>query len=143
MTAAVKDVFRAADAPVDWIEKQAGLAALGEGNEVLPAGTLDAIQRHKVALKGPCTTPVGNTVDLDNGTYTNAIGDAQLAVLWEDPDFDPAQHAFYYARVLEIPTPRYSLLDSLALGIDPTETGRPATICGSVASAGTETPLIV
>jgi hypothetical protein len=77
---------------------------------------------------GRCTTPVGTTVDLDNGTYTNAIGDAQLAVLWEDPDFDPAQHAFYYARVLEIPTPRYSLLDSLALGIDPTETGRPATI---------------
>ncbi len=77
---------------------------------------------------GRCSTPVGNTVDSETGAYANSIGDAQLAVLWEDPDFDPDQHAFYYARVLEIPTPRYSLLDSLALGIDPAETGRPAVI---------------
>ncbi len=59
VTAAVKDVFRAADAPIDWVEHQAGLAALGQGNEVLPSRTLDAVERHKVALKGPCTTPVG------------------------------------------------------------------------------------
>jgi isocitrate dehydrogenase (NAD+) len=59
VTAAVKDVFRAAEAPVEWIEQQAGLAALGEGNEVLPDATLDAVRQHKVALKGPCTTPVG------------------------------------------------------------------------------------
>jgi len=72
--------------------------------------------------------PVGNTVDLETGEYTNTIGDAQLATVWRDPDFDPEQSAFYYARVLQIPTPRYSLFDALALGIDPEETNRPATI---------------
>jgi hypothetical protein len=71
---------------------------------------------------------VGNTVDLDTGEYTNTIGAKQLVAVWADPDFDPTQHAFYYARVLQIPTPRYSLLDSIALGIDWNETNRPATI---------------
>ena len=71
---------------------------------------------------------VGNTVDLTTGNYTNTIGSAQLAAAWTDPDFDPAQSAFYYARVLQIPTPRHTLLDAIALGIDPAATGRPATI---------------
>ncbi len=71
---------------------------------------------------------VGNTVNLDTGEYTNTIGDEQLSAVWQDPDFDPEQGAFYYARVLQIPTPRYSLLDSIALGIDWRETGKPATI---------------
>jgi hypothetical protein len=74
------------------------------------------------------TEKVGNTVDLDTGEYTNTIGAKQLVAVWADPDFDPTQHAFYYARVLQIPTPRYSLLDSIALGIDWNETNRPATI---------------
>ena len=77
---------------------------------------------------GRCDTPVGSTVDLASGAYANTIGDAQLAALWQDPEFDPDQHAFYYPRVLEIPVPRYSLLDSIALGIDPEETRRPAVI---------------
>ncbi len=72
--------------------------------------------------------PVGNTVDLKTASYTNSIGAAQLAVVWEDPDFDASQRAFYYARVLEIPTPRNSLYDSVALRIDPKKTGHPATI---------------
>jgi hypothetical protein len=72
--------------------------------------------------------PVGNTVDLKTGRYTNDIGDAQLSVVWRDPDFDPAQRAFYYVRVLEIPTPRHTLYDAIALGMDPEETGHPATI---------------
>jgi len=71
---------------------------------------------------------VGNTVNLDTGEYTNTIGAEQLTAFWEDPEFDPAQDAFYYARVLQIPTPRYSLLDSIALGIDWKESNRPATI---------------
>jgi hypothetical protein len=71
---------------------------------------------------------VGNTVDIDTGKYTNGIGDEQLSAVWQDPDFDPARSAFYYVRVLQIPTPRYSLLDSIALGIDWRETGKPATI---------------
>ena len=71
---------------------------------------------------------VGNTVNLETGEYSNTIGAEQLTAFWEDPDFDPAQDAFYYARVLQIPTPRYSLLDSIALGIDWRDTKRPATI---------------
>lgn len=72
--------------------------------------------------------PVGNTVDVSTGTYDNTIGAIELSALWTDPDFDAAQSAFYYVRVLEIPTPRYSLLNVLALGIDLAETGRPATL---------------
>ena len=70
--------------------------------------------------------PVGNSVDLNTGKYQNSIGAPQLSILWQDPEFDAAQSAFYYVRVLEIPTPRYSLLNALALGIDVTQTGRPA-----------------
>ena len=59
VTAAVWRIFAAAEAPIEWIEHQAGLAALQTGNNVLPDETMDAIQRCGVALKGPCTTPVG------------------------------------------------------------------------------------
>ena len=72
--------------------------------------------------------PVGNTVDLKTGKYTNSIGDAQLATVWTDPEFDPGLSAFYYVRVLQIPTPRHTLFDTIALGIDPKESGNPATI---------------
>ena len=72
--------------------------------------------------------PVGNTVDLATGAYTNTIGASQLAVVWTDPDFDPARRALYYVRVLAIPTPRHTLLDAIALQIDPAETGNPPTI---------------
>ncbi|MAZ87378.1 MAG: hypothetical protein CL693_07025 [Cellvibrionaceae bacterium] len=70
---------------------------------------------------------VGNTVDLETGTYTNSIGATQLSAVWRDPDFDASQSAFYYTRVLEIPTPRYSMWDAMALGVDNKETGQPAT----------------
>ena len=71
---------------------------------------------------------VGNTVDLTTGAYRNDIGDPQLATVWEDPDFDPKARAFYYARVLQIPTPRHTLYDAIALGMDPNDTGHPPTI---------------
>jgi hypothetical protein len=57
-------------------------------------------------------------VDLATGFYTNTIGDAQLAAVWSDPDFEPATRAFYYVRVLQIPTPRHTLYDAIALGMD-------------------------
>jgi hypothetical protein len=70
---------------------------------------------------------VGNTVDLKSGRYTNSVGQAEFAVRWSDPDFDPQLSAFYYARVLQIPTPRNGLFDSLALQLDKPPRG-PKTI---------------
>lgn len=70
---------------------------------------------------------IGNTVDLHTGKTVNSIGAAELATLWVDPEFDPGQSAFYYARVLQIPTIRHSQLDAIALGIDTPYEG-PATL---------------
>jgi hypothetical protein len=71
--------------------------------------------------------PVGSSVDVARATYTNTIGAAELSAVWSDRDFDRAQHAFYYARVLEIPTPRWSTRDAAALGVE-IPAGLPATI---------------
>ncbi len=67
------------------------------------------IKRNKVK-------PVGNTVDVASASYTNTIGDTSLSVVWRDPDFDPNLRAFYYARVLEIPTPRWTTIDEKHFG---------------------------
>ena len=69
--------------------------------------------------------PVGNTVDLETGAYTNAIGAQELVGVWRDPDFAAGQRAFYYLRVLEIPTPRHSLLDAIALQAPPSDAQPP------------------
>jgi len=61
--------------------------------------------------------PVGNTVDIARATWTNSIGAAELNTLWVDPEFDPASPAFYYVRVLEIPTPRWSTYDAERLKV--------------------------
>ncbi len=61
--------------------------------------------------------PVGNTVDVANANWFNTIGAPELATVWTDPDFDPDQPAFYYARVIEIPTPRWSTYDAFRFGI--------------------------
>jgi hypothetical protein len=63
--------------------------------------------------------PVGDTVDVANATWTNTIGDPELLAVWTDPDFDPKQRAFYYARVIEIPTPRWTAYDAKRFGITP------------------------
>ncbi len=61
---------------------------------------------------------VGNTVDVDTASWTNTIGAAELVTVWSDPDFDPNARAFYYVRVIEIPTPRWVLYDKLRFGAE-------------------------
>jgi hypothetical protein len=60
---------------------------------------------------------IGSTVDLANATYTNTIGSTELKTVWTDPEFDPSLHAFYYARALEIPTPRWTTIQAHQLGV--------------------------
>ena len=71
--------------------------------------------------------PVENTVDLATGVVDNSVGAGRLTAAWSDPNFDPDQSAFYYVRVLQIPTARHSLLDKLALGGE-VDTQRPDTL---------------
>jgi hypothetical protein len=61
---------------------------------------------------------VGNTVDVKKATWTNTIGAPELVTTWEDPDFDPKEKAFYYARVIEIPTPRWTAYEAKRYGVE-------------------------
>ncbi len=68
--------------------------------------------------RGGTLSPVGSTADPETATYRNTIGAPELATVWTDPDFDPTQPAFYYARVVEIPTPRWVAYDRMRLGAE-------------------------
>jgi hypothetical protein len=88
-----------------WLDKRMGRSvekiydvALADGRKVGADGSVP---------------PVGNSVNVKKATYTNDIGDSQLATVWTDPDFDPDIRAAYYVRVLEIPTPRWSTYDAV------------------------------
>ena len=72
----------------------------------------------KIGSNGRCKTPVGNTVNVENATFNNSIGAPILETFWADPDFNPTQRAFYYVRVLEIPTPRWTTIDAKVFGVD-------------------------
>lgn len=67
--------------------------------------------------KGGKLPPVGNTVDIKNANWTNTIGASELGAVWSDPAFDPKERAFYYARVIEIPTPRWIVYDAYRFGV--------------------------
>jgi len=71
-----------------------------------------------IGADGRCQTPVGSTVNVAEASFTNAIGSPVLTAYWKDPDFDPKQPAFYYVRVLEIPTPRWTAFDAKFYGIE-------------------------
>ena len=62
---------------------------------------------------------IRSTVDIEKATYTNDVGSVELKTVWTDPDFDPSLHAFYYARVLEIPTPRWTLIQAVKANLPP------------------------
>ena len=81
----------------------------------------------EIGADGKARKAVGNTVDIKSASYTNTIGSALLASHWVDPDFDPKEAAFYYIRVLEIPTPRWTTYDAAFFGMDLPE-NVPATI---------------
>jgi hypothetical protein len=72
----------------------------------------------KIESSGVCATPVGNTVDIAAANWTNSIGASELGTVWIDPDFDPGLSAFYYARVIEIPTPRWIVYDAFRFGVE-------------------------
>jgi hypothetical protein len=72
----------------------------------------------QIGPDGRTRTPVGNTVDVANASWTNTIGDTELITVWVDPDFDPNERAFYYVRVIEIPTPRWTAYDAKYFGLD-------------------------
>jgi hypothetical protein len=101
-----------------WLEKEGATrekvydVAWSSGREIGPDGVLP---------------PVGNTVDVKNANWTNTIGASELGTVWTDPDFDPTQNAFYYARVIEIPTPRWSTYDAFRFGVDLPEGCPPTT----------------
>ena len=116
LVAALKDPI---GANLDRIQVVKGwLDAKGEVHEkVYDVVWGDASKRKPGA--GGKIPPVGSTVDVANATWTNTIGDPELITVWKDPDFDARQSAFYYARVLEIPTPRWTAYDTKRFGVKP------------------------
>ena len=76
-----------------------------------------AVSDGREIVDGRVSQDVGSTVDLKTASYTNSIGDSFLAVTWRDPSFDPSYSAFYYLRVIEIPTPRWTAYDEVRFGI--------------------------
>ena len=117
LVAALKDPI---GANLDRIQIIKGwLDAKGEVHEkVYDVAWGDAGKRKPDAKTGKLP-PVGSTVDVANATWTNTIGDPELITVWKDPEFDPKQRAFYYARVLEIPTPRWTAYDAKRFGTKP------------------------
>ena len=93
-----------------WIDKDGG--SRERVYDVVVSGS------REIGSDGRCLTPVGNTVNIEKATWTNSIGAPELITVWSDPDFDPTQRAFYYARVLEIPTPRWTAFEALRFGIE-------------------------
>ncbi len=116
LLAALKDPL---GANLDRIQVIKGwLDAQGEVHEQVHDVVWGDADKRKPGLDGKLP-PVGDTVDVENATWSNTIGDPELITVWKDPNFDANQRAFYYARVLEIPTPRWTAYDAKRFGIKP------------------------
>jgi len=113
LVAALKDAF---SGNLDRIQIVKGwVDAKGERRERIH--DIAVSDGRAINADGRCTTPVGNTVDVANATWTNTIGAPELITVWKDPAFDPDVPAVYYARVLEIPTPRWTAYEAKRFGI--------------------------
>jgi hypothetical protein len=93
-----------------WLDSQ------GKTHEKVYNVVWSDMKNRKVSKDGKIAD-VGNTVDVKNATWANTIGSAELITVWKDPEFDPSQRAFYYARVIEIPTPRWTAFDAKRFGV--------------------------
>jgi hypothetical protein len=137
-------VVRALRAPdganLDRIQIVKGwLDAAGETHEqIYDVAVSDGRCRLRLGLleSRRCRTSVGNSVDVESATYTNSIGEPFLQAFWKDPDFDPDQRAFYYVRVLEIPTPRWTTIDAAVFGVD-----RPEEVPASIQERAYTSPI--
>ena len=116
LVAALKDPI---GANLDRIQIIKGwLDAKGEVHEQVYDVVWGNADRRKPGADGKLP-PVGDTVDVENATWSNTIGDPELITVWKDPAFNAKQRAFYYVRVLEIPTPRWTAYDAKRFGIKP------------------------
>jgi hypothetical protein len=93
-----------------WLDK--------DGNTHEKIYDLAVSDGRKIGPDGRSKTAVGNTVDVKQASYSNSIGAPQLQAFWQDPGFDPKQRAFYYVRVIEIPTPRWTTTDAKVFGVE-------------------------
>ena len=90
----------------------------------------------KIGANGRCETPVGSTVDPDQARFSNSIGATYFQAFWKDPDFEVGERAFYYVRVIEIPTPRWTTYDAKVFGIS-----RPDNIPASIQERAYTSPI--